>query len=246
MGRMAVPWLNRSVSVLGQRVPVVVVALVSTVIGASILAAVAGRAGIPVLAFGVLLPDRVLFGYEVWRLATWALFGRDLNLLFGCYALWWVGADLARAWGGGRFLRVCLAIVVLAAAATCLLSLVWKGLQGEVYLGVWPLANALLIAWASLTPNGIVNLFMILPVPSRSVPAVIVGMTVIAALLEGVGGYIPHLIAEGLIVLYLRDFTIRNLWLRMRYANIERSLRRRSSPLREVKRGGETPPRWFH
>jgi membrane associated rhomboid family serine protease len=244
---MATSWMNRSVPVLGQRVPLVVVSLISAILGMSILAAVSKGAGFPLLMASLpLVPVLVLRGFEVWRLVSWPFLGVDgINLLFGCYALWWCSADLARAWGGARFLRVSFGIVALAALGTCLLSLVFPALQRAVYIGPWPLACALIIAWSSLTPYGVVQLFMILPIPARRVPMVWIAFTVVVALVDGIGGYVPHLLAEGLVLLYLRDYSLRNLWLRIRYANIERSLRRRTSPLREVKRE-DNKPRWFH
>jgi hypothetical protein len=244
---MASSWANRTVTVLGQRVHAVVVGLVGAILGVSILAAVTARAGFPLLAGSIaLVPWRVTQGFEAWRLVTWGFLGQGINLLFGCFAIWWAAPDLARAWGGARLLRVSLGVVVLSGLVTCLVGLVWAPVSTFPYAGVWPLADALIIAWASIVPYGVVNLFMVLPVPARQVPAVWIGFTVVAALLDGVPGYIPHLLAECLILLYLRDYTLRTLWLRMRYANIERTLRRRASPLREVKKGQETPPRWFH
>ncbi|HWX25364.1 MAG TPA: rhomboid family intramembrane serine protease [Vicinamibacteria bacterium] len=243
---MAPPILHRNVTVLGQRVPLPVAVLIASVLTASILGATLTRNGLPVLQLGVLIPGLVWSG-EVWRLLTWVFFELNpLNLVFGCLALWWFGGPLARLWGPVRFLRISLGIVTLSAGLTCLVALLWPALQGVPYLGIWPLVDALIIAWASLSPYSTVLVFFVFPAQGRMLIYLTVGMTVVYALLVGISGFIPHLVAEGLMLVYFRDAGLRRLWLKLRFSGLERKLRHKTSPLREVGRSQEDRPRWFH
>lgn len=193
------------------------------------------------------LEPRAVLAGQVWRLLTWGFFEfQFLNLFFACLLIFQLGPELARAWGGERFLAVCAGIVAATGAVTCLLAMLIRPLLSAEFMTVWPLALALTIAWASLTPHGVIQLFFVLPVPSRQVALVTVVITVVFGLMGGLGLVLPSLVAEGLMILYLRDLSPRRLWLNLRFSVLERKLRRHTSTLREVKRDASGPPRWFH
>jgi membrane associated rhomboid family serine protease len=239
---------NRSVTILGERVPLPIVVLVGSVLGASILGAIGARNGVgfPLLRWGVLIPALVWSG-QVWRLVTWTFFELNpFNLVFGCLALWWVGGALSQTWGPARFLRFSFAILALAAGITCLLALLWPALMTTPVLGIWPLVDALIITFASISPYTVVRLFFVFPVQGRHLIYLIVALTLVYGLLQDIAEVVPHLVAEGLVILYFRDTGLRRLWLNLRLSRLERGLRRRSSPLREVRRPEGAPPRWFH
>jgi membrane associated rhomboid family serine protease len=239
--------LSGNFYVLGGRVPVVVALLMGLTLGGSILGAVSLRNGLPLLLYsGVLSPERVGAG-EVWRLLTWVFFETDpLSLIFACLGLWWFGRDLAGAWGPVRFLLAYLGLAVGTGAATCLLAwLLWPGLARPT-AGPWPLITALLIAWAVLYPQRNVLVWFVLPLHGRNLIYATIGGTVLFALLGGVEHYVPHFIAQGLMMVYVRQ-SLRRLWLRFRLALQQRSARRRSSYIRPVDRSDRSePPRWLH
>jgi membrane associated rhomboid family serine protease len=233
--------------VLGGRVPVVVALLGGLTLGGSILGAVSLRNGLPLLGMTALSPERVGAG-EVWRLLTWVFFERDpLNLIFACLGLWWFGRDLAGAWGPVRFLAVYLGLAVATGGATCLLAeLLSPGLAGLVAVGPWAPVTALIVAWALLYPHQDVLVWFVLPLHGRNLIYATIGGTVLFALLGGVEHYVPHFIAQGLMMVYVRQ-SLRRLWLRFRLALQQRSARRRSPYIRPVDRSDKSePPRWLH
>jgi membrane associated rhomboid family serine protease len=234
--------------VLGGRVPVVVALLIGLTLGGSILGAVSFRNGMPLLLqASVLLPERVFAG-EVWRLLTWVFFETDLlSLIFGCLGLWWFGRDLSRAWGPVRFLAVYLGLAVATGGATCLLArLLSPGLTGLIAVGPWALVTALIVAWALLYPHQDVLVYFVLPLRGRTLIYATVGGTVLFALFYGVNRYLPNFVAQGLMMLYVRQ-SLRRLWLRFRLAVQQRSARRRSPYIRPVGRSDRSePPRWLH
>ncbi len=237
--------LNGSFTVLGGRVPVVVALLIGLTLAGSILGAVGVRNGLPfLLQAGFLSPATVGAG-QGWRLLTWVFFEPDaLSLIFAILGLWWFGRDLARAWGPTRFLAVYLGMAVATGAATCLVA--WLLRMGDlIVLGPWPLVTTLIIAWAVLYPHQDVLVFFVLPLRGRNLIYATVGGTVLFALLGGVAHYLPHFVAQGLMMLYLRR-PLRRLWLKFRLALQQRG-GRRSSYLRPVDRSRRSePPRWLH
>jgi membrane associated rhomboid family serine protease len=232
---------------MGGRVPVVVALLIGLTLAGSILGAVGLRNGLPfLLRAGMLSPEGVGAG-EIWRLVTWVFFETDpLNLVFACLGLWWFGRDLSQTWGPVRFLAVYLGLAVGTGGATCLLAwLLWPGLARPTY-GPWALVTALIIAWAVLYPHRDIYMYFVLPLHGRNLLYCIVGGTVLFALLGGFDHYMPHFIAQGLMMLYVRQ-SLRRLWLKLRLAFQQRSLRRRSPYLRPVGREDRSePPRWLH
>jgi membrane associated rhomboid family serine protease len=235
------------VTVLGQRIPIAAFGLLVLVIGGSILGSIASQMGFPAATLLSLRPSAVLSG-QLWRLLTWGFLDFQFaDLFFGSLFLFQSSPDLARAWGSERFLAVCLGLVAASGVVTCIVALPppFHSLMGASHLTIWPLALAVTIGWASLTPHGVVNFFFVLPIPTRQIAIFIVAATVVYGLMGG-GGLVPALAAEGLMVLYTRGFSPRRLWLNLRFSVLERKLRRQMSSLREVKRDATDRPRWFH
>jgi membrane associated rhomboid family serine protease len=241
--------LNRQIVILGSRVPLVVVLLLGFTLGGSILGALGRRNGFPVvLEWGVLVPDLVWTG-QLWRLLTWPFFEADgLSLIFACLALWWFGRDLAYSFGPGGFLARYLALAALAGAGTCLLArLLWPALGNVPFMGPWPLVDAMVVAWAIFYPHRQLLFFFVLPLGGRNLIYVTLAVTVLFALLDGLARFVPHFLALGVTLAYMRDPSLLYLWLRMKLAWQQRGGRRRSSHLRAVD-GGEQQRRspWLH
>jgi membrane associated rhomboid family serine protease len=235
--------------VLGARVPKVVGLLVGLTLGASIVGAVGFRNGLETLVQSAALVPALVFRGQAWRLLSWVFFEMEpLGLLFACLALFWFGRDLTQAWGPLRFLTTYLVLAGLTGAVVCLLALLWPSLLMVFpHVGPWPLVSGLIIAWAMLHPHRDVFLYFVLPLRGRNLIYATVGGTVLFALLGGVTRYIPHFVAEGLALLYMREPFWETWWLKLRYSLRTRSWRRRTSHLRPVDRaGGEEPPKWLH
>jgi len=231
----------------GGRIPAAVGALVALTVVASLAGVVGERNGLPLLRLGLFSPPAVLEG-EAWRLVTWVfLETQPLNLLLGCYVLWWLGRDLAFAWGERRFVAAWLGLAAGAAALTSLLSLAWPALALARYAGPWPVVDALVVAWALLFPDRQILLFFALPVSGRSLLWFTVGGTLLFAAFGGIPPYVPHLAAEALAVTYLRVRP--GLWFRrVKFRPFDRLRRKRGRF--EVIEADRDPdrdrPRWLN
>lgn len=237
--------LGGSVTVLGARFPTATILVAGLTLACSVLGAMLWRAGIPLLASGVLVPGQVLSG-ELWRLVTWVLFELDpLSLIFLMMVLLLFGRDLAQAWGPGRFLAVYLGITALAGGVTCLIgALLWPALLNQTYATAWPLGEAIIIAWALLFPARQMLVYFVLPMGGRNLVYLTVGGTVLFALMGGIGNFVPHFAAQGLMYAYLQGFSPRMLWLRLKARTARWQPPRRATHLRPVDK--DEPPRWLH
>jgi membrane associated rhomboid family serine protease len=233
-----------SVSLLGRPIPLPVAWLAGLVFGLSLIAAVWR----PLLVTALLVPRNVWLG-EVWRLLSWVLIERDpLSLLFACAMIVWFGSDLVRTWGTRSFVSTCMILAVVPAAITCLLALWPLGslLLDAMFLSVWPLIEGLTIAWGFVFPHRKILLFFMVPVEGRTLVWVTIGLTFLFAIFYGWPGFIPHFVAEALVILWMDRLRFaRTLWLRARLALYERELRRRAGHLRVVRRDDDRP-RWTH
>jgi hypothetical protein len=119
--------------------------------------------------------------------------------------------------------------------------------MGFPHVGPWALVSGLIVTWALLYPHRDVFVYFVLPLRGRNLIYATVGGTVLFALLGGVTRYVPHFVAQGLALLYMREPFWENWLLRLRYSLKTRAWRRRTSHLRPVDRaGGEEPPKWLH
>ncbi|HJS58081.1 MAG TPA: rhomboid family intramembrane serine protease [Vicinamibacteria bacterium] len=234
--------LRSQVMILGALFPIVTVALVTATLVSTILAANVEA----FLAVGVMIPALVIGG-QVWRLLTWTFFEMSpLGLIFACFAFLFFGRELVHHWGPTRFLRVCLGIVVGAAVVTCLVAFLWPRVMGSAYASAWPLGEALIVAYAMLFPSRTILFSLIIPVAGRQLLILTVAATLLFGLLVSFVVVIPHFAAQGLMYAYLRGYSPRLLWLRLKARSVRWSPQRRASHLRPVERDDEEPPRWLH
>ncbi|HEU4382297.1 MAG TPA: rhomboid family intramembrane serine protease [Anaeromyxobacteraceae bacterium] len=221
----------------GGRVPPSVGGLVAAVV----LASVAGALWPPLRDWAFFSPSLVRGG-EIWRLVTYPFVeASPFALLFGGLMLWIFGRDLAFAIGERRFLLAFAGLAAGAAVGTSLLALAWGGLAEGAWAGPWPVIDGLVVAWAVLFPGRQLAFMLVLPLSGRALLWVTVGGTVLFAVFQGVAPYVPHLLAEGLAVLWLRAP-------RLRLPRLPRWLRRRR-PF-EVIHADRDPdagrPRWMN
>jgi membrane associated rhomboid family serine protease len=187
---------------------------------------------------------------QLWRLVTWPFFQDDpFTLLFGGLMIYWLGQQLAYAWSERRFLLRFFGYAAFASLATTLLAFVWAP-ASRPHIGVWPVANALIVSWAMLYPDRQVNVWGILPITGKTAALLVVGGTFLYGLasggVQGIGLFAPHLFAI-LAAWLLSRGKVRGPWLEAKQWWADREQKRRARHLRVVKKdGSDDRPRWLN
>ena len=226
----------------GGNVPPAVGGLIIALLAGSILGAV-NRS----LAGALALVPAAVLNLEVWRLFTWVFIETDpLSLVFGGLMLYWFGRDLAWAWGPQRFLATYFGLAVAAAAITTGLALFVPRLAMGGWLGAWPVLSALVIAWAGIYPDRQILFMFALPIAGRTLLWITLGGTVLYAIFGSIERYVPHLVAQGLMLLTLRGLPFRGAWQTLRVREMERRARKRSAHLKVVKKNGSGRGDWLN
>ena len=227
----------------GGNVPPVVGGLIIALLAGSIL----GTVSPGIRSMAALIPAAVL-GLQLWRLVTWVFVETDpLSLVFGGLMLYWFGRDLAWAWGPQRFLYTWFGLTAAAAFVTTLLSLVIPGLSMGGWLGAWPILSAMVIAWASIFPERQILLMFALPISGRTLLYITIGGTLLYALFGSIGRYIPHLVAQGIMLLTLRGgLPFRGTWQTFKVREMERRAKKRAAHLKVVKKNGSGRGDWMN
>lgn len=236
-----------SYHVLGVFIPRPIAWLMGAIVFMSAFGALLERMGIPLLRQSLLLVDAVWQG-EVWRLVTWApLELSPLGLLFGCLLLYFIGPDLLRRWGTRRFFVNFFGGAVLVGAVTCLIGrYVWSDVALVPHMGLWPMEEAMIIAWAALFRDRQILLFFALPVAGRNLIGLTIAITVVMAALGGFHQFVPHFVAELAALAYMDVISVRSWTARARLAWFQRRYRQRTARLTRIDRDEDEPPRWTH
>ncbi len=189
---------------------------------------------------------------EVWRIFTALLLhqpvgniGHILGTMLGLYFL---GSSLEESWGGKRFFRFLIVSGVLSYATQfAVLSLIPPDLAPkfapDVYMGASPVVSAIAIAWASSFKGRTINLFFVLPVSSRGLILLVVGMGVMS-LIAGSGTNSGHIasfagMGYGWLLGGGTPSPLRSFILRYRLAALEREAENeRSSKKERAQRSG--------
>jgi membrane associated rhomboid family serine protease len=222
-------------------------------LGAAILLASAGGAilqglGIPVLSYGVLIASKVWRG-EIWRLLTWSLMALDpMGLVFSLLALFFFGPDLMSRWGRTAFFTRYFATGAIVGALTSLIARFLAPMISPLaQAGVYPVIEAMVIAWAVMFPDRTILLMLVLPIKARYLISVTIFIVFLLGVFSSFLLYIPHYLAIALALVYMDVFSFRRTYLRARMAMLQRDYKRRTSGLRAVDRDkSEEPPRWTH
>lgn len=189
---------------------------------------------------------------EVWRLATAMLMhlpnsiGHILGSMVGLYFL---GSSLEEAWGGRRFAWFLGLTGVLSYATTFVCSLLLPadimaklGSSGA-YFGVSPVVYGVAIAWACSFKGRQVMLMFVLPVSSRALIWITVGLATLSLIAQSAptSGHIASFAGMGFGYL-LGGGTpppLRNALLRYKLASLERKVSdERESRRQKVKKSG--------
>jgi membrane associated rhomboid family serine protease len=217
------------------------VGLAATTLIVSILGANVAAVG----ALGVMSPSLVWEG-QIWRLLTWTFFEMSpLSLIFACLIFLFFGRELAYRWGPVGFIQVCAGLVVASGLVTCLLALAWPRLMLFPYASAWALGEGLIVAYAILFPTRTILVYFVIPLAGRQLLILTVAGTLLFGLLVSFPMVVPHFAAQGLMYAYLRGYSPRLLWLRLRARTVRWRPHKRPSHLRAVDRDDE-PPRWLH
>ena len=132
-------------------------------------------------------------------------------------------------------------------ATTCLVGrFLWPEVSLLPHMGLWPMEEALIIAWAALFRDRQILLFFALPVAGRTLIAMTVAITVVMAALGGFPLFVPHFVAELAALVYMDVISIRPWMARARLAWFQRSYKRRTAKLTRIDRDRDEPPRWTH
>jgi len=229
----------------GDRVPAALGLILSLMLAASVW----GWLDRELQVLAALAPVMIYRG-QVWRLVSWPFVQEDpLTLLFGGFTLFWLGQQLAFAWSERRLLLRFFGYAAFASVATTLLALVWAP-ASVGHIGVWPVANALLVSWAMLYPERQLNIYGVLPISGRTAALLVTGGTVLFGLAggaRGLGAYTPHLFALA-IAWALSRGRVGTPWRDAKQWWSERELRRRARHLKVVRKDGrdDDRPRWMN
>jgi membrane associated rhomboid family serine protease len=196
------------------------------------------------------LSPAAIAGGQVWRLVTWP-FVQDhpFTLIFGAMMIYWIGQQLAFVWSDRRFLLRFVGYAAFASVATTLLAMAWPAANAS-HIGIWPVANALLVSWAMLFPDRQVNLWGIVPLTGKTLAWLVVGGTFLYGLagggVRGIGVFSPHLFAIAFAWLLARG-KVRGPWRDAKQWWGERDQKRRARHLKVVKKdGSDDRPRWMN
>ena len=237
-----------NVYLFGSRFPAAVMAILVLTLLATLVGVVGTRNGLPLLAYVGLVPAAVWQG-QVWRLVTWVFFVPGLSpisLLFLAMMLLVFGRDLCDAWGSRRFTAVYVGIAAVSGLVTCLIALAARGLMLANYMDAWPVIDALVVAWALMFPTRQILFSFVIPVSGNALIWITVALTVFFALLTGIGGFVPHLVALAVMYGYMWGTPLlRRRWLGARLRGLQGAPRRRPGHIRPVDEPDEKP-RWYH
>lgn len=132
--------------------------------------------------------SKILQG-EVWRLFTAPLMhapsGSIWHILGAIMGLYFLGTSLEDAWGGARFLRFLIASLLLAYGVQLAFQLVLPAslstkLVGSIWFGSIPAVEATAIAWALSFRNSTVRLAFVIPITSKGLVMVVVGLNLMS------------------------------------------------------------------
>lgn len=194
-------WLERFS--FGGRVPGGVGLVVALTIVTSLVGAFGSRHTVSLFELAQLAPDLVFRG-QVWRLFTWPFVELSpFSLLFSCIVLYFFGRDLGEEWGSLRFLRVYAATTLIASVGTCLVALVDRDALHRAFIGSWPLAAAMTVAWGLWFPDREIRIWFVIPLKGIVLAWLTVALTVASAIYFGWEHVLPWLFAEGSMLAWL-------------------------------------------
>lgn len=169
---------------------------------------IATRAGLPVVEWLGLVPERFLFGGRLWQVVTtWFLHssGSVSHLLGNCFMIWIFGNQLEGIYGRRDYLRIMGwtglggALLTVLVGGLSFLLLRNTPLNDWAYMFVGPtigasgIATGLVMTWAGLNWNRKVHLFLMGEVSGKAVGIVVLIIEMLSALSYSVDSWTSHL-----------------------------------------------------
>lgn len=155
-----------------------------------------GRGTLGALEWVALIPQRVVRGFELWRVFTYAWF-HELDgvvaLLFAILAVWWCGSPLERAWGWKRTAGLLGAAAVTGALAVLAGTMVYLNLKTEPTLGMSAPVTALLIAWTLQHADDRLSFFGLFSATGKQFNYGLIALTVILVAVRRAGADVASL-----------------------------------------------------
>lgn len=196
-------------------------------------------AGAPASLFAALCGNTsaILHG-QVWRLFT-APFMHEVrhdvsHVLWVLIGLYFLGPSLESHLGSGRFLRflglsAVLSYVVQMVVEVLLPPGLAARLVPEYWFGAVPVLSAVSVAWALSFRRGTINLMFVLPVSSRALIYIVLGVNLMY-LIAGAGGPEGQIAPFGGMLsgwlLSGSPSPLRRAWLKLRLAQLDAEARR--------------------
>lgn len=183
-------------------IPRVVAVVIGVIVATSLACYFTDETGLSLRRFLVLAPIEVFHG-QVWRVVTYSLVAEELlSLVLGGLMLYWLGRDLSMQWGARRFVVALVSAVAFAGVMTALVGLAVPAVRVFPYFGLWPLTEALMLAWAAEFRDREVRLFMMLPARGRQLIVFTVALLVLWGFMMGPVAVLPHAFAQLFMAFY--------------------------------------------
>lgn len=126
--------------------------------------------------------SEVVPGLKLWQVATYAWL-HDLrglsHVLFNCLGLYFLGTTLERRWGGKTFLKFFVLSGLIAGAFSVLMGLLLPSTFGDPIVGASGALFGIIAAYSILFPDAHIMLMFVIPVRSRYLIWIAIGIDVI-------------------------------------------------------------------
>jgi len=133
----------------------------------------------------MLTPQSVVSDFHLWQPFTYMWLHENFShLLFNMLALFFLGPPLERRWGRRTFLKYYLLTGIIAGLLSVLVGLVVSSMYYAPILGASGAIMALLAAWSMVLPDTQILLFFVLPVRTRYVIWIAIGLDVVFFLMS--------------------------------------------------------------
>ncbi len=171
--------------------------------------------GIPLTSWLALYPNKVVFDFYIWQVATYMFLHTlsPMHILFNMLLLWFMGSELEQRWGA-RFFFLYYFVCGVGAAFLYVIGITLyaatTGHQSGLYVPVIGASGAvfgLLLAYGIIFGERVIYFFMVFPMKAKYFVLIMGLVEFVSLMTSGVGGgevaYLAHLggIATGYIFL---------------------------------------------
>lgn len=152
-----------------------------------ILLSVFGNTSVGTFIFNesVLMPHRVMFSGEVWRLFTYAFLhelSSPMHVIMNALMLFMLGPPVEEAFGEKRFLLFTLGCILMGGIFVCIAYLIFG--TGYVVLGFSAVSVGIVVAWGLTFPDESIYLLGILPILGKQIVWITLGIELIYAVAD--------------------------------------------------------------